>query len=154
MVLLPNVTFRYALSTSWLGSKLPPQSWGGNLAPHVPFGHGCRSEYWDSSSMRLEVGSWARQPDFSSYLLSPLVPGTPCEPFYLLLVLCGAKVPATQPRGEAQHIFPRVSIARNSEWSWHKSHEMKVLPYPLLNPRKQWHLENCVLNELTRAEVQ
>lgn len=31
---------------------------------------------------------------------------------------------------------------------------MKELSSCLLNPRKQWHLENCVLNELTRAGVQ
>lgn len=56
--------------------------------------------------------------------------------------------------GGKRHIFPRVPIARNSEWSWHKSNEMKQLSSPPSNPRKQWHLENCVLNELARAGVQ
>lgn len=31
---------------------------------------------------------------------------------------------------------------------------MKELSSSLLNPRKQWHLENCVLNELSRAGIQ
>lgn len=58
---------------------------------------------------------------------------------------------SSQPWREAQHIFPRVSIARNTEWSWHKSNEMKAFSYPPLNPRKQWHLENCVLKKVDKG---
>lgn len=65
----------------------------------------------------IEGRVWAHQLEFSFYLLGPLVPGAQCEPFYLLLVLCGARVTAAQPRREAQHISPRVPIAGNSEWS-------------------------------------
>jgi hypothetical protein len=31
---------------------------------------------------------------------------------------------------------------------------MKLLSSPPSDPRKQWHLENCILNELARAGVQ
>lgn len=54
--------------------------------------------------MQLEV-VWAHQLDFSSYLLGPLVPGAQCEPFYLLLVLCGASVAAASPEGKLSIFF-------------------------------------------------
>lgn len=113
-------------------------------------------QLWRLRKQQHAIGGrvWAHPLDFLSYLLGSLVPGAQYEPFYLLSVLCGARLAAAQPQRGAQHIFPRVPIARNSEWSWHKSNEMKELSYPPLNPRKQWHLENCVLNELTRAGVQ
>lgn len=87
------------------------------MAQSEPFGHDCSSEYGENSSMPLEVGSWAYQLDFSSYLLGLLVPGTQCVSFYLLLMLCNANISAAWPQREAQHIFLRVLIARNLEWS-------------------------------------
>ena len=62
------------------------------MAQSEPFGHDCSSEYGENSSMPLEVGSWAYQLDFSSYLLGLLVPGTQCVSFYLLLMLCDASI--------------------------------------------------------------
>lgn len=86
------------------------------------------------------------------FLWPPLAHGT-TRSFYLLWCFT---VPEPQhgSSGGKRRVFPRVPNARNSEWSWHKSNEMKLLSSPPSNPRTQWHLENCVLNELARAGVQ
>lgn len=111
------------------------------------------SQYWKSK--QFAIGAGLEHIDWVPHPISLASSGPQHNMGHFIYFRCFT-VPEPQcgSSGGKQHIFPRVPIARNSKWSWHKSNEMKLLSSPPSNPRKQWHLENCVLNELARAGVQ
>lgn len=135
MVLLPNLSLRQPLHTYWLWMKLLAQSRGRNLAPRVQFGYGDSSDYWETSSVPLEVWS-----GHSNWISRPilLAPSGPEHNMTHFIYFCDFMVPESQQhssKGKLNIFFQRVPIDRNSEWSWHKSNERKALYSSPSNPR-------------------